>query len=161
MIKIHQFSLLCLVVLMSNFLYAGSIQPNAIDPNTLVKVKFSTTDVLAYSILDLKESESKLSYEHIIGSMPKNALFINYLSKSGQIISSQGLGNINTARVYSDDYSHHQAYQLTTLVVEVNPSPYLNVDSFYIAQKTDAGYTILRSKIIKDKSRKRETILQR
>ena len=161
MIKINKFSFFFLIALISNFSYAGSIQSNAIDPNSLVKVKFSTLDVLSYSILDSKDSLGKLSYRHTIASMPKNALFIIYLSKLGQIIGSQGLGDINTARIYSEDYSRHQTYKLTTVIAEVNTSPYSNVDSFYIAQKTDDGYNILRSNIIKDKSRENEAVIQR
>ena len=161
MIKMNQFSFFCLMVLISNFLYAGSIQSNAIDLDILVKVKFSTLNVLSSSIVDSKYSFSKQSYEHKIASMPKNALFINYLSKSGQIIGSQGLGNINTARIYSDDYSRHQTYKLKTMIVKINPTPYSNVDSFYIAQKTENGYNILRSNIIKDNSSERESVIQR
>ena len=161
MIKINKFSFFFLIALIANFSYAGSIQSNSIDPNSLVKVKFSTLDVLSYSIVDSKDSVSKLSYENAIASMPKNALFINYLNKSGQIIGSRGLGDINTVRVYSDDYSRHQVYKLTTVLVEVNPTPYSNVDSFYIAQKTDDGYNILRSNIIKDNSREGEAVIQR
>lgn len=161
MIKMNQFSFFCLMVLISNFLYAGSIQSNAIDLDILVKVKFSTLNVLSSSIVDSKYSFSKQSYEHKIASMPKNALFIIYLSKLGQIIGSQGLGDINTARIYSEDYSRHQTYKLTTVIAEVNTSPYSNVDSFYIAQKTDDGYNILRSNIIKDKSRENEAVIQR